>query len=149
MPDPPASLIKLLQKDKKVLKYFTSLQSNLNLDVKRWKDRALEYKRNHQELLHQMESKQHHHQFHHDDDETDETDDIVKRKEEKQQQQQQQQGNGVRGKRRSATSTKRTKKDVPVESIQVPIKFNNGRDEMSQEPKCDIKNTDIDANNGD
>ena len=44
MPDPPPALIKLLQKDKKVLNYFTSLQSNLNLDVKRWKDKALDYK---------------------------------------------------------------------------------------------------------
>ena len=44
VPDPPASLIKLLQKDKKVLQYFTSLQENLNLDVKRWKNKALEYK---------------------------------------------------------------------------------------------------------
>ena len=54
MPDPPPSLIKLLQKDNKVLEYFTSLQHNLNLDVKRWKDRALDYRDKYKDLQQQQ-----------------------------------------------------------------------------------------------
>lgn len=44
VPDPPGSLVKLLQKDKSVFAYFSSLQKSLTLDVKRWKDKALKYK---------------------------------------------------------------------------------------------------------
>eukprot|EP00980_Cylindrotheca_fusiformis_P015976 scaffold4690_cov116-Cylindrotheca_fusiformis.AAC.6 len=43
-PDPPppapAPLVKLLQKNSKVLKYFQSLQANLDYDVQKWKNRA-------------------------------------------------------------------------------------------------------------
>lgn len=50
IPDPPISLVRLLQKDKEVLNYFTALQRNLSNDVKRWKDKALEYKKQVEEL---------------------------------------------------------------------------------------------------
>lgn len=50
IPDPPPSLVRLLQKDKEVLNYFTSLQKNLSNDVKRWKDKAVEYKKQLDEL---------------------------------------------------------------------------------------------------
>ena len=39
-PPPPKSLIKLLQTDKGVLKYFTLLQANLEADKVKWKSRA-------------------------------------------------------------------------------------------------------------
>ena len=39
-PPPPKSLIKLLQTDKNVLKYFTLLQANLEADKVKWKSRA-------------------------------------------------------------------------------------------------------------
>ena len=39
-PPPPKSLIKLLQTDKGVLKYFTLLQENLEADKVKWKSRA-------------------------------------------------------------------------------------------------------------
>ncbi|KAI2488962.1 hypothetical protein MHU86_25635 [Fragilaria crotonensis] len=39
-PPPPKSLIKLLQTDKNVLKYFTLLQANLEADKVKWKTRA-------------------------------------------------------------------------------------------------------------
>jgi hypothetical protein len=39
-PSPPASLVRLLQQDKKVLTYFESLQEALAADVQIWKDRA-------------------------------------------------------------------------------------------------------------
>lgn len=39
-PKPPASLVKLLQKNSHVLKYFQSLQANLDYDVQKWKNRA-------------------------------------------------------------------------------------------------------------
>lgn len=51
MPDPPPALVQLLQKDAKVLHYFQSLQKNLNYDVQRWKERALEYKKKYEHLL--------------------------------------------------------------------------------------------------
>ena len=44
VPDPPQSLVKLLEKDKSVFAYFSSLQKSLVFDVKRWKDKALRYK---------------------------------------------------------------------------------------------------------
>jgi len=51
MPDPPTSLVKLLQKDPQVLQYFKSLQTNLNHDVQRWKETALDYKKKYEHLL--------------------------------------------------------------------------------------------------
>lgn len=50
IPDPPLSLVRLLQEDKEVLNYFTALQRNLSNDVKRWKDKALQYKKQVEEL---------------------------------------------------------------------------------------------------
>ena len=44
VPNPPKSLVTLLQKDKSVLKYFTALQQSLGQDVNEWKDKALEYR---------------------------------------------------------------------------------------------------------
>lgn len=55
MPNPPASLINLLQKDENVLEYFTSLQRNLNLDVQRWKDRAMDYRSKYKQLLEEQD----------------------------------------------------------------------------------------------
>jgi len=45
VPAPPQSLIRLLQKDKKVLQYFTALQGSLREDVQIWKNRAIRYKK--------------------------------------------------------------------------------------------------------
>ena len=49
-PPPPKSLIKLLQSDKGVLKYFTLLQANLEADKAKWKDRALRSEKECEEL---------------------------------------------------------------------------------------------------
>jgi hypothetical protein len=49
-PPPPKSLIKLLQSDKNVLKYFTLLQANLEVDKLKWKDRANAYEKECEEL---------------------------------------------------------------------------------------------------
>lgn len=54
VPDPPASLLKLLQKDKKVLKYFTALQDNLAYDVQVWKEKALDYKSKYETLTNKL-----------------------------------------------------------------------------------------------
>ena len=45
VPDPPESLIKLLQSDPNVLAYMQSLQANLDEDVRIWKERALGYQK--------------------------------------------------------------------------------------------------------
>ncbi|KAL3938840.1 MAG: hypothetical protein SGBAC_006317 [Bacillariaceae sp.] len=47
-PPPPAALVKLIQKNKSVLKYFQALQENLDYDVTKWKRRA---RKNHAESL--------------------------------------------------------------------------------------------------
>ena len=44
-PPPPQSLVDLLQSDAAVLRYFASLQSNLEADVGAWRDKAQKYKR--------------------------------------------------------------------------------------------------------
>ncbi len=44
VPNPPKSLITLLQKDKSVLTYFTALQQSLDNDVQEWKKKALDYR---------------------------------------------------------------------------------------------------------
>lgn len=49
-PPPPKSLIKLLQSDKGVLKYFTLLQANLEADKAKWKDRAIRFEKECEEL---------------------------------------------------------------------------------------------------
>jgi len=59
VPDPPLSLIKLLRNDKGVLNYFTALQQNLDQDVQKWKDKALEYKSE----LNQLHKQQNRHRF--------------------------------------------------------------------------------------
>jgi hypothetical protein len=41
-PDPPASLVNLLQSDSAVLEYFSALQANIDFDVQVWKKEALE-----------------------------------------------------------------------------------------------------------
>mmetsp|Transcript_4726 Transcript_4726/g.10035 ORF Transcript_4726/g.10035 Transcript_4726/m.10035 type:complete len:1163 (+) Transcript_4726:108-3596(+) len=43
-PKPPMSLVKLIKADASVLRYFTSLQSNLESDVMAWKKKAAQYK---------------------------------------------------------------------------------------------------------
>ena len=53
-PPPPKSLIKLLQSDKGVLKYFTLLQANLEADKAKWKDRALRSEKECEELKTKM-----------------------------------------------------------------------------------------------
>eukprot|EP00804_Cyclotella_cryptica_P017943 CCRYP_001299-RA/>CCRYP_001299-RA protein AED:0.01 eAED:0.01 QI:59/1/1/1/1/1/3/1403/1308 len=44
-PDPPASLVALLRSDATVLRYFQSLQSNLDYDVDKWKCECERWKR--------------------------------------------------------------------------------------------------------
>jgi GR25 family glycosyltransferase involved in LPS biosynthesis len=44
VPPPPVALVSLLKSNKEVLKYFTSLQANLDADVQKWKTRAKSYK---------------------------------------------------------------------------------------------------------
>lgn len=118
MPDPPPALIKLLQKDKKVLNYFTSLQSNLNLDVKRWKDKALDYKEKYEELMQQTDNGR-------DGSRNDE---------------QKKHGASARGQdgerkgksnARSASQKKSKKVDMPVASIEVPAKSKIDKDDVS------------------
>jgi hypothetical protein len=43
VPDPPKSLLELLQRDRQVYEYFTCLQASLEQDVDVWKKRALKY----------------------------------------------------------------------------------------------------------
>jgi len=130
MPDPPPALIKLLQKDKKVLNYFTSLQANLNLDVKRWKDRALEYKQKYQELLQQ----------------TDNGLDGSRNDEQKKNG-----ANGQHGERKRTSSAhnanqKKSKKvDIPVASIEVPAKSKMDKDDVSMASKDSKGDSDDDC----
>ena len=49
-PIPPKSLISLIRANKSVLQYFTSLQENLEYDVKKWKIRAQQAERKLKEL---------------------------------------------------------------------------------------------------
>jgi len=57
VPDPPTALIRLLQTNKKVLSYFTTLQKYLHQDVQKWKDRALDYKARMEELERQQQQR--------------------------------------------------------------------------------------------
>ena len=54
-PPPPASLVNLLQKDRAVLKYFQSLQVNLDADVQVWKNRAVREKEENEKLRKELE----------------------------------------------------------------------------------------------
>ncbi len=105
MPDPPASLVRLLGKDEKVLNYFTSLQKNLALDVKRWKDKAMEYKTQLNKLKKEKE--------------------IVERKIEARKNER------IRDDDVSESIGGDDEEHVPVESIQVPIENENGHGENS------------------
>lgn len=54
-PSPPASLVGLLKSEPKVLKYFQSLQANLEADVKVWKDRCKAQKEECEQLKIELE----------------------------------------------------------------------------------------------
>lgn len=122
MPDPPPSLIKLLQKDNKVLEYFTSLQHNLNLDVKRWKDRALDYRDKYKDLQQQQPQEQQH-----------VGDSGPKRNNQRQGNTgtRTRKGKSVNANENENDATKKksktsNKSSLPVQSVEVPMKNGNG-----------------------
>ena len=49
-PEAPKSLVKLITSDREVLKYFRALQSNLDADVRIWKERAKSYQKESESL---------------------------------------------------------------------------------------------------
>ena len=57
VPDPPQSLISLIQKDDSVLQYFTILQQSLEEDVQEWKHKALEYRSRLKSLQNEIDCK--------------------------------------------------------------------------------------------
>jgi len=128
MPDPPASLIRLLQKDQKVLHYFTSLQKNLSSDVKRWKEKATDYEA--QLLTIQKERDEHEHEH------EDEHDRKLK-------------NNNSNGRNRSRARAKDV--SAPVKVIKVPVPTNKNKkgssasDDMDEKHEDDIDDDEMDS----
>ena len=114
VPDPPASLLKLLQKDKKVLKYFTALQDNLAYDVQLWKEKALDYKSKYETLTKKVPNGE--------DNKSEDEDDLFKSKPIKK--------NGENKERVEESE------HVPLQSIEVPTQH-EGMDNMDNEKNAE------------
>lgn len=57
-PLPPQSLVNLLRSDKDALEYFTSLQTNLDADVTKWRNRSQHYQNECKDLRRQLKQAQ-------------------------------------------------------------------------------------------